>query len=189
MSNYLTEQDVQNYGSDLIDFSTRAAAHALSPHLAALEQQQQQLRQQVAREQRARLDVAVEAAVPNFREIDRDPEWHRYLLGVDTLSGRVRQVLLNDAIAAGDAARVIQFFRQYQNSGETAGQTHGQTRRQTRAGAPSGNAQVYTNAMIADLYSRHRKGELTGPQWDAIEADIFRAQAEGRMATKPFLSK
>jgi hypothetical protein len=188
MSNYLTEQDVQNYGSDLIDFSTRAAAHALSPHLAALEQQQQQLRQQVAREQRARLDVAVEAAVPNFREIDRDPEWHRYLLGVDALSGRIRQVLLNDAIAAGDASRVIQFFRQYQNSDETTGQTHGQTR-QRRAGAPSGNAQVYTNDMIRDLYSRHRKGELTGDRWQAIEADIFRAQAEGRLAVRPFLTK
>jgi hypothetical protein len=108
---YLTQDDVNNYGQDLTDFSMRAAAHALTPHLQEIERQQAELRQQVAREQRARLDAAVAAAVPSFREIDSDPSWHQWLLGVDTYSGRVRQILLNDAIAAGDAARVIQFFR------------------------------------------------------------------------------
>jgi hypothetical protein len=83
---------------------------------------------------------------------------------------------------------VVSFFKQYLNSGETTGQTHGQTRRQTRAGAPSGG-QIYTNAMIADLYSRHRKGELTGEKWDAIERDIFEAQRSNRLNVRPFLTK
>src|SRR5262249_969770 len=112
---YLTEQDVQNYGNDLIDFTRRAAAEAVSPHLARLDQENADLRNRLAREARRSLDQMVEAAVPNFREVDRDPRWHRWLLGVDLYSGRVRQQLLNEAIAAASAPRVISFFRGFLN--------------------------------------------------------------------------
>ena len=70
------------------------------PKLQEIEQQNAELRQRLAKEARRRLDQAVELAVPNYREIDRDPRWHRWLLGIDVLSGRVRQQLLNEAIAA-----------------------------------------------------------------------------------------
>ena len=66
-----------------------------------------------------RLDQAVEMAVPNYREIDRDPRWHRWLLGVDVLSGRVRQQLLNEAISSAAAPRVISFFRGFQQRGSS----------------------------------------------------------------------
>ena len=56
MANYLTDQDVQNYGSDLIDFAQRAAADVVGPHLQALNQQNAALAQEVAYERRKRLD-------------------------------------------------------------------------------------------------------------------------------------
>jgi hypothetical protein len=90
---WLTETDVQNYGSELIDVTQRAALHAVAPHLQAIEQQNAELRQRLAKESRHRLDQAVEAAIPSYREIDRDPHWHRWLLGTDALSGEIRQRL------------------------------------------------------------------------------------------------
>jgi hypothetical protein len=62
---YLTEEDLRNYGTDLIDFSQRAAAHALTPQLEHMRQANEQLRQQLAREAKARLDLALDAAIPD----------------------------------------------------------------------------------------------------------------------------
>jgi hypothetical protein len=80
--------------------------HAVAPHLQSLEQQNAELQRRLAREARHRLDAAVERAIPNYRELDRDSLWHRWLLGIDALSGQVRQQLLNAAIRDSDAARV-----------------------------------------------------------------------------------
>src|SRR5262249_20658563 len=53
---YLTEQDEQNYGRDLIDFTTRAAAQALTPHLQQIELQNAELQRRLAIEARNNLD-------------------------------------------------------------------------------------------------------------------------------------
>jgi hypothetical protein len=183
---HLTQDDVQNYGSDLVDFAQRAAVHALTPHLQSLEQQNVQLAQRLALEQRHRLDQAVERAVPNYRDIDRDPNWHRFLLTVDPLSGVARQQLLNDAIANGDTNRVVSFFRTFlAEGGAPAGP--GQPRH-PRASAPAGT-RTYSRAEIGRLYEQHRKGLLTGEAWARQEADIFSAQRDGRVVDHPYLTK
>src|SRR5262245_9875232 len=98
MTTWLTQTDVQNYGSELIDVSQRAALHAVGPQLQRLQEDNQLLQRRLAREARHRMDAQVAQAVPNYKEIDQMPEWHRYLLGTDPLSGTMRQRLLNDAI-------------------------------------------------------------------------------------------
>jgi hypothetical protein len=99
----LVQEDVQNYGGELIDLTQRAALHALAPEIQEIKQQNAELQRRLAQDARRALDQAVEIAVPDFREIDRDPRWHRWLLGVDVLSGRVRQQLLNEAISSATA--------------------------------------------------------------------------------------
>jgi hypothetical protein len=94
-SAYLTQGDADAYGHDLLDVSQHAALHAISPHLETLQQQNASLQARLAREQKHRMDQELAQLVPNFREIDNnDPNWH-------TMSGRVRQTLLNDAIQKG----------------------------------------------------------------------------------------
>jgi hypothetical protein len=176
---WLTNQDVSDYGGDLVNFSQRAALDAVAPHLQNLEAQNHELNRRLAREARARLDMRVEQAVPDYRTIDADPRWHQYLLGVDSLSGRQRQTLLNEAIANVDAPRVIAFFRTFLREAGTAGQ----------AWSPSGQArsmpsgQIYTRAQIARLYRQHQQGAYRGREdaWARQEADIIRASAEGRI--------
>jgi hypothetical protein len=181
-ASWLTNEDVQNYGNDLIDLTQRSALHAVAPHLENLEAQNAELRQRLAREARHRLDQQVAAALPDFRERDRDPEWHRWLLGYDTYSGRVRQQLLNEAIASGSAERVVAFFRGFQaeaggtQSHASAGTTYGRAR-------SSGGRQIYTRDQIKQLYRAHQQGAYTGreQEWARQEVDIIRASAEGRI--------
>jgi hypothetical protein len=205
---YLTQEDVQNYGNELIDVTQRAALHAIAPHLQALEQQNAELQARLAKDTRRILDQQVEMAVPDYRNIDRDPRWHRWLLGIDVLSGRVRQQLLNEAISAAQAPRVISFFRGFLNEEAATGHNDSaQTSRQPAAPrepavdlsslaapgrarpATGGDASlpsdrpIYTRAQIRDLYSAHRKGAYVGreAEWNRQDADIIAAGREGRI--------
>jgi hypothetical protein len=87
MPQYLTQADIDQYGSDLADFSMRAAAQAVAPHLQNLQSQNAALAQRLAVEARRNLDERVEAAVPNYREIDRDP---RLLMRIPSAANRFR---------------------------------------------------------------------------------------------------
>jgi hypothetical protein len=161
----ITQDDVQNYGTDLLDFTQRAAIQAVSPHLQYLQGENEQLRQRLAQESRARLDAAVEQTIPNFREIDADPAWHRWLLQPDPLTGAIRQQVLDDAIAQGSLSRVQAFFSGFM-------QEHGGARHAGARPAPRGRSamppsgRVYTRDEIKRAYELHRTGKLVGPQWE-----------------------
>jgi hypothetical protein len=179
MANYLTQNDLDSYGPELIDITQRAAMHAVAPHLQHLEQQNVELQRRLAIEARRNMDAAVERQIPNFREVDRDANWHRYLLEPHPLSGRPRQQWLNDAMAAGDANRVISFFREFMRG---AGSTQAPAASSSRA-RPSSGKPTYTPELIGRLYEAHRKGAYVGreQEWSRQEADIFAAQREGRV--------
>ena len=207
-ANYLTDTDIENYGSELIDVTQRAALQAVAPHIQQVEQQNAELQRRLAIEARRRLDQAVELAVPNFKEIDNNPRWHRWLLGVDVLSGRVRQQLLNEAISAASAPRVISFFRGFLNEEAATGHTESASPAQQPAApraatiplaslAAPGRARpatggdtafppdkpIYTRAQIAQLYRQHQKGAYVGreAEWQRQDADIIAASREGRI--------
>jgi len=206
--NYLTEADVENYGPELIDVTQRAALQAIQPQLQAVEQQNAELQRRLAVEARRRLDQAVEQAVPNYKDIDRNPRWHRWLVGVDVLSGRVRQQLLNEAISSSSAPRVISFFRGFINDEAATGHSEPAPPSQQPAApreaamtlaslAAPGRARpatggdtafppdkpIYTRAQIAQLYRLHQKGAYVGreAEWNRQDADIIAAGREGRI--------
>jgi hypothetical protein len=183
MASFLTRADVDNYGAELLDVSQRAEMQAVAPHLQNLEAQNAQLQQRLAREARHRLDMEVGSLVPNYREVDRNPQWHAWLSQIDPLTGRVRQHVLNDAINAGSAARVKAFFDGFQREVGHAPQTA------RAASTATSHRPTYTRPAIAELYARHRRGEFTEKVWQQIEADIFRAQHEGRVQGSPYLTK
>ena len=185
---WLTEQDRQTYGDELLDMSARAALHAVSPALQDLRQANAELQRRLAQEQRHRLDQAVERALPDFRDRDRDPNWHRWLLGTDVLSGEVRQRLLNAAIQRGDTTAVLAFFKSYERE---AGGTQSSSPAPGRTRSASSGKQTYTRPQIAALYEQRRQGLWAGreAEWARIEHDIFAAQKEGRVQGLPYLTK
>jgi hypothetical protein len=196
---FLTEQDEQNFGRDLLDVAQRSALQAAAPYLQNLEQQTIELQRRLAMEARRNLDQRVEAVVPDYRERDQDPRFHEYLREIDPLSGRPRQVLLNDAIASGDAARIANFFYGYdgsasarQGSGQGAPRASSPRARShpsTSAG-PSGQP-VFTRPEIAALYAAHRRGAYKGreEEWARIEQSIIEAARTGNINSPPYLTK
>jgi hypothetical protein len=131
--------------------------------------------------------------VPNWREIDRNPRWHDWLLGIDALSGEVRQALLNAAISASDLNRVVGFFRAFQNQEGQAvdagtSTALGAPLRRTRP--PSGKP-TYTRELIKQLYDQHRRGAYRGreAEWARQEADIIAAGREGRVEKYDWVGK
>jgi hypothetical protein len=206
---YLTPEDEQNYGRDLLDVTQRAAMQVVAPKIIEIEEQNAHLRRELVKEQRNNLDRLVEMAVPNYREIDRNPRWHRWLLGIDLLSGRVRQQLLNEAIASASAPRVISFFHGFQAEEAATGHTEASASASHQPAAPreatiplaslaapgrarpasGGDASLppdkpfYTRAQIKQLYEQHRRGAYAGreAEWARQEAEIIAAGREGRI--------
>ena len=182
MPQYLSDEDYRDYGQDLVSFSKKAALEVVSPHIAALQEDNAQLRHHLQVQARHALDQRVAAAVPNYLEIDRDPRWHQWLLGNDVLSGRVRQELLNEAIAHNNTGRVCSFFRQFENQAASQASYYG--------GSTSGK-RTYSRAQIKQLYENHRRGDYAGrdAEWQRQEQDILAASREGRVLDPDRISK
>jgi hypothetical protein len=205
---YITDKDVQNFGPDLIDLTQRSAVQVMEPRLREVADENLNLRRQIAREAKARLDAQVEAAVPNYRDIDQDPRWHDWLRLPDMLSGRIRQTLLNEAIAAANAPRVISFFRGFLN--EEAATGHREPAVTPSPAAPprepviplaslaapgrvrpagGGDSSLppekpfYTRAQISQNYRDKQRGLWAGrdAEWNQLERDMIQAPLEGRV--------
>jgi hypothetical protein len=188
MNNYMDENDVLFLGGrEGVGAVGRVANTILAPHLQQIQQTQQELQKQIAREQRHRLDQSVGQLVPDYKQIDDLPEWKKWLCQIDVLSGRVRQILLDEAIRAGNAQRVKSIFDAFRHD---MGAAPARGASLARAGRSRQGLPFYTRAAIKQMYENRRKGLYADADWAAAEADLFRAQQENRVETVPnFLSK
>jgi hypothetical protein len=178
MPSYLTQDDVNNFGTELLDVVQRASIQAVAPKLDRLQQENAALQSQLARETRNRLDAALEEAVPDYRQIDGDQRWHNYLRGIDPLSGNIRQANLDAAIDRGDSGSIIAHFQQFQaqHGGTGEGPAHSSRR---RTAPPAHQGGMLTRARIAELYELHRRGKLTGDAWARTEEAIIASARNG----------
>src|SRR6516164_4504702 len=111
MASHLTLEDERNFGPELLDVAIRAARHGLAPELQRLQNENAQLWNQLDATTKVTIDRELDAAVPNWRQINADERFHGWLLQPDPLSGVIRDRLLKDAASAGDAQRVVRFFQ------------------------------------------------------------------------------
>jgi len=102
MAVWLTQQDVQDYGPDVLDFAQRAALHALQPELQRVNEQNASLGRQLAVERRRALYQALDQRMPAWRDVDNDPQFIAWLHGIHALTGLPRQRLLDAAVMEGD---------------------------------------------------------------------------------------
>jgi hypothetical protein len=118
-----------------------------------------------------------------LNDVAADARWFRWLDGVDPPTGQVRRQLLDEASKRGDHAQARSLIQQFEHARATG--TLSSYRRS--AGPPK--KPVYTRPQIRQYYERHRRGELTGPEWDRLERDIVAASAEGRVVGAAPLAK
>ena len=134
------------------------------------------------------------AAVPDWQTTNANEDFKSWLLEVDPLSGLTRQTYLDDAQRNLDVQRVASFFTSWkQNSGAAGAQPNRASSELEKQVSPgkgrsSGTPQTkeektYTRQDIADFFTKVRMGKFKGKEAerDAIERDIYAAQAEGRI--------
>ena len=187
MASYLTREDEQNFGPELLDVAIRAARHGLAPELERLHDENAQLRDEVSRAAKLAIDQELDRAVPDWRSINNDPRFHSWLLMPDTYSGIIRDRLLKDAAAAASAQRVINIFRGFLREAGAAGQAPaGQTptssapQRASRR-APSGQ-RIYDRSEITRMWNLRRQGKIDDQAWLRWEYELVAAGRDGRIA-------
>lgn len=141
--------------------------------------------------------AAIAARVPDWEAINDTPAFKAWCLAADPVTGGTKQLFLDQAAAQWDAPRVIRFFEEWKRT-QAGGQTpapnkNAQTdlEKMVAPGASKGGNQAapdkkqWTNADIAQFYRDITTGKYAGKleERKKIEADIYAAQAEGRISS------
>lgn len=183
----LTQEEIEEYGPDLVKFIQRVATGASKGSggdLSEIKSELDQMREEKRQDAEARFWTDLEAHVPTFRAINANQAFHQWLAQVDRLSGQTRQQLLVDAQHAFDPYRVAAVFKSFMAdapkvSQETIPDDSIQPR-QTRASAPElQQGKIWSRAEIQEFY--RNKASYSKEQAASLEADIFAAQAQGRI--------
>jgi hypothetical protein len=201
------DEEIREYGADLIDVVRRAAQEAVLPELdRRIANQASSTAQRIVKQDQAAVHDMLTDQVPNWKQLDTDDGFINWLDQKDPFSGRVRGEMLNEAYRAHDAPRVVAFFKSYLNehaavtppaSGAPAAPQGASPQQRLEdmvvpgvpkagaAGAQDGanNKRIWSRAEITKFYHDKQQGLYRGDpaKAKAIEADIFSAQREGRI--------
>lgn len=182
----------QAFGEDLVTF-VEQMIHQQSPaQEGGSAEQSREMQERLDRleadkqqDAQARFWMGLEQAVPNFREVNADPAFHQFLASYDPNTGAQRQQMLAEAQQQLDPKGVADVFQLYLTQ---AGKPESRTipdeqvePRTTRAtDAPQGKHQ-WTRAEIGQFYKDKNSGRYSAEEAERLEADMFAAQAEGRV--------
>lgn len=207
----VTDRDREEYGES-IDVMRRVSREEVTPVLQKMGQiekllqqlqtnvvpQVQNLTHRQAMTAEQQFWSGLTEVVPNWRDVNNDPDFQSWLLDVDPFTGVARQTILEDAQKNLDVRRISKFFSTWL---EITGQANAAQNTQRRAPAselekqvtpgrprsgstPSGGkAKVYAPTDIENFFADVRKGKYRGKEAerDRIERDIFSAQKDGRI--------
>ena len=205
----LTEDEIDEYGEsiDIMRKVSQEISGRYEQQIVNLQQQVQQLTgsviprvEQLASQQAQSSEqsfwASLQTEVPNWREINDNPQFQNWLLEIDPLSGLSRQTYLDDAQRNQDHRRVASFFQSWNSANGTSvaqpnrSNSNSELERQVSPGkSHSGGtthtqeARTYTPQDITKFFTDVRMGKFKGKEEerDKLERDIFAAQAEGRI--------
>jgi hypothetical protein len=206
---FVSDDDISEYGES-IDVMRNVSREELVPvaqRLAQIESMLQQMQANVVPQVRAvaqRQHASAEQQfwsdlttfVPQWREVNDNPDFQSWLLDVDPLTGAARQTFLDEAQRSLDANRVSAFFQTWldtsgqvfvpQSTPAAANELEKQVApgRSRGSGSPTSKApKTYSPDDIKEFFNAVRLGKYKGrePERDRIERDIFAAQREGRI--------
>ena len=198
----VTDQDVEDFGSDLVDLIKRQATEVAQDRIGRLEEENAQLREQLTGVSERQGDIARQTyfadlarLVPDYEEINVDQQFLDWLSEVDPLSGYQRQEYLTNAFNGYDVARTATLFNTFKDlTGSTQAkpkQPPKELARQVAPGTSKASAQTVTNpnekmwsmSEIDRFYKDVARGVFKGNDAEQarIEAEIDLAVQEGRL--------
>lgn len=189
---YLTEQDAEAYGEDMVDLVRRGAreeAARYASEAAMMKAQIQELQAQVQASSHKADQIREESfystltkECPQWEAQNSDPGFLAWLEESDPVYGFQRNEALQRAFNSLDPYAVAQIFNQYQHlrNAPLARQVSPNVSRGASAGAPV-SEQIWTNDLIAQFYEAWRRHQIPEDQAVAIEKEINAAVAQGRV--------
>jgi hypothetical protein len=209
----VSDKDVEEYGEsiDVMRKVSREEYIPVAQKISQLEQMLQRLQsnvvpqvQNLTQRQAASTEqqfwAQLSQVIPNWKQINDDPDFQTWLLQSDPLTGIGRQTILEDAQRNYDVARIASFFRTWseisgqavvaQNSQRNAPSSElekqvapGRGRSTGNSSTTNGTGKTYTPNDIRSFFESVRQGRYKGREQerDRIERDIFAAQREGRI--------
>lgn len=192
----VTDDDIKEFGVDMIDVVRRTAREIVEAELGKLKGSVagdiKQLTEQVntvadvtVKTAQERFNDALTGQVADWESINIDPKFIAYLQENDWLEG------LNAAYAAGDLANTAKFFLRYKSSlapvappAPAAKPDAFVAPGKSRSTPPpqSDGGRQWTPADINKLYDDQSRGKISEAEFNKLEADLFKAQREGRFA-------
>ena len=113
----ISEAEVEEFGSDLIDLIGRKASQVLTGEVSKiwdkirdLEQGVGGVKKHVVQSARDKVFAALDGRIENWRDINTDPAFLEWLDRVDPFTGQQRGQQLRKAFEENDPTRVIAFF-------------------------------------------------------------------------------
>lgn len=200
-----TKAEIAEYGPELVEIMIRTNERFLNQRLAPLENSQRQLQgavhQSVQQIQKSARDLVYDALltqVPNWAEVNVQPDFIDWLNQNDIFSGQTRYQGLMRAFEVNDAPRVIGIFRAFLEESERERSTARPARLDPATlvapGQPLGGAapapmdgnqskRIWLESEVGNFYSNVRQGVYRhNPDEKArLEAEIHLAAAEGRV--------
>lgn len=184
------QEEIDEYGEGLIDVARRIAREELATkqgEIDALKAQIQSLTTATTNTAKNDFFKSLNAIVPEWEQINADPNFLAWLDEVDELTGETKQSLLSKAEQARDASRVGKFFTSFKKT-SASWAANSQSALEQQVVPPTNKApdtppskKVWTRGEIAEFYDRMRRGAVSDADAIAIEADITAASIEGRI--------
>lgn len=210
----ITDEERASFGEDFIDVAKRAAAEAFMPEIERLKKQVTELGgtvESVARTthdtQTLTMNEKLDRDLPTWREINRSPKFLAWAALRDPYSGATRIEMMRAAHAAGDAHRVLNFFKGFLSDEATTAPVQEPTsdllkkeptkvplenlaapgRAKASASTPPvsdpDEKEIITRAQVTEFYKLLNSGHYRGREAEAkgLEERIFAANRDGRI--------
>jgi hypothetical protein len=215
------DEEVREFGADLIDVMRRVVREEQSSLLPEIDRRVAPVAQRVDQVASAASNVARRVSqsdqqnvlamlaqhVPNWTEVNENPEFLAWLDQSDPYSGHLRGKMLEQAYKSHDGPRVVAFFKGFLNEHAAVTQPAPAASAPPAAPAPQrkldelvapgtpkagaagtqdgSGKRVWTRAEIGKFYDDCSAGRFNSTDGKArraaMEADIFAAQREGRV--------
>jgi hypothetical protein len=198
----VTDEDVQNFGEDLIEVQRKVArevAAEFEGRLEALQSENNELRNLLGdtdnRISETTFEARLHRLVPDFQQLDSDPNWIAWLDEVDPVLRAPRRTIALQAYQSGDAEGVayyVDMFRSSMVKEEPAQDAPAvqELERQIQPVRTAANAtpasqkgKTYTNGDIQRMFKKAAMLNSTGKLEEAnkLEAEIDAAYMQGRV--------
>lgn len=191
----VTTKDVEEYGEDMIELIRRVTRGEISPLLQSVDAKVETVARVATATAEQRFEADLARAVPDWEAINADPEFVSWL-------GKYNVKALNEAYQSMDVEGTAKFFTDYKRltaplpepvvTPAPAPQAAPSAKlEQLSAPTKSKVSELPFNANqgriwkpeeITKMYRDFAERKISAAEFNKLEADIFKAQREGRVA-------